>query len=487
MNGASRYRKMLEPFRFKHLVLKNRMVKAPYVSTYCDERGYVLDSAVYHYEAIAKGGEGLFITESVAVDPLGVTGAPRMAIWDDSYVPGQRRIAEAVHKYGTPILMQLGHAGPARSTGSYGATSTSKVAPLVPKAASSLTQEQLPGPRPNCPEGLTKAEIEDLIRKYLKAAERARAAGFDGVELHFATGYLMNSFFSRAWNKRTDEYGGPIQNRTRFATDIVRLVRQTLGDTFIIGARINGAEYGARYGDGLTYDEAGQIGQILEGAGVDLLHVTQTGYNDWEWVSYPEQIFYPRPPKDMDNGFAEAIRRGESPVRILEPIKKAVSIPVIANSGLTFASAERTLRKGLADLVSFARALIADPDTPNKLRGGSDADVRPCTHCMTCADTFMHSQHERCRVNAAFGNEREMQITPAATKKNVLVIGSGPAGLEAARVAAMRGHKVVVYERQRFLGGLLPLAALIKGRQIEDLGCPKDRAAHRSSLRRIGA
>lgn len=470
MSDASKYRKILESFKLKHLILKNRIVKAPYSSTNSDERGYVLDSAVYHYDAIAKGGVGLFINESVAVDPLGVSGSPRMAIWDDSFVPGQKRLVETVHKYGTPILMQIHHAGPAHSKGTYGGSTAVKVEHVTPKASTSLTKEQLPGPRPNVPEALTKAEIEKLIPKYVSAAERARAAGFDGVELHFAAGYLMNSFFSRAWNKRTDEYGGSIDNRTRFAVAIVRAVRQKLGKDFVIGARINGAEYGTRNGDGLTYEETGQIARILEEAGIDLLHIMEFGYNDWEWIGFPEQSLYPEPPKNMSNDFAEAVKRGESHVQSLESIRARLSIPVIVNGGLNFTSAEKTLRKGRADLVSFARALIADPDSPNKLRAGAAAEIRSCTRCITCFDGFMRSQHERCRVNAAFAKEKEMQIVPADRKKNVLIIGGGPSGLEAARVATLRGHKVTVYEKQPFLGGLLPLAALIKDRHVDDIG-----------------
>lgn len=470
MNDVSKYRKILEPFKLKHLTLKNRMVKAPYSSTNSDKRGYVLDSAVFHYDAIARGGVGLFINESVAVDPMGVSGSPRMAIWDDSFIPGQKRLVEAVHKYGTPILMQIHHAGPAHSKGTYGGSTAIKVAHVTPKASTTLTKDQLPGPRPNSPEGLTKAEIEELIPKYVSAAERARAAGFDGVELHFAAGYLMNSFFSRAWNKRTDEYGGSLENRTRFAAGIVHAVRQKLGNDFIIGARINGAEYGTRNGDGLTCEETSQIARILEGAGVDLIHIMEFGYNEWEWIGFPEQSLYPEPPKNMDKDFADAVKRGESHVQSLESIRARVSIPVIVNGGLNFTSAEKTLRKGRADLVSFARALIADPESPNKLRAGAAAEIRSCTRCITCFDGFMRSQHERCRVNAAFAKEQEMQIIPAAKKKNVLVIGAGPSGLEAARVATLRGHKVVVYERQPFLGGLLPLAALIKDRHVDDIG-----------------
>lgn len=468
MGNSRGYQKLLEPFQLKHLTLKNRIVKAPYSSTNSDERGYVLNSAVYHYDAVAKGGVGLLIPESVAVDPLGTTGSPRMAIWDDSYIPGQRRLAEAVHKHGAAILMQIHHAGPSYSTGTYGGLQTAGVQPLGPRAASSLTKQQLPGPRPNLPKGLTSSEIGDLIQKFTRAAERAAEAGFDGVELHFGTGYLMNSFLSRAWNKRSDEYGGTLENWTRFATKIARSVRKSLGEKFVIGARINGAEYGATHGDGITYEESCGIGRILEEAGVDLLHIMAYGYNHFEWVTFPEQSLYPEIPKGMTK-FAEAVRRGESLVASARSVKEAVSIPVITNGGLSFESAERVLREGHADLAAFGRALIADPDAPNKLRSGRVKDIRHCTRCMVCFDAFVRSEHERCRVNAAFAKEKELQIIPAPEKKKVLVVGGGPSGMEAARVAAMRGHTVSLYERHAKLGGLIPLASLIKSTEIEDL------------------
>lgn len=463
-----RHEKLLEPFRLKHLTLKNRMVKAPYSSTGADKAGYVLDSAKYHYEAVAKGGVGLFITESVAIDPLGVSGSPRMAIWDDSFIPGQKELAEVVHRHGAPILMQIHHAGPSYSTTTLGHWRTGSTEEAQPLAASALTREQLPGPRRNLPRQVTLVEIQELVGKFTRAAERASEAGFDGVELHFATGFLVNSFFSRAWNKRTDAYGGSVENRARIGAEIARSIRKSLGDRFIIGARINSIEYGARFGDGLTLDETSEICRILEKAGVDLIHSTVYGYNAQEWVLFPEQALFPETPENMKE-FARAVRRGDPLIPGALAAKKAVSIPVIAVGKLDFDSAEKVLRDGKADLVAFGRALIADPEAPNKVRQGLADEIRPCTHCMTCLDALGRAVHERCRVNASFGKERELAFVAAKRKKRVLVIGGGPAGMEAARVAALRGHSVALYERSRRLGGLVPLASVIKGTDVEDL------------------
>ena len=466
--GRARYRKLLEPFQLKHLRLKNRIVKSPYSSTNSDDRGYILESAVDHYDAIARGGVGLFITESVAITPLGMSGTPRMAIWDDSYIPGQRRLVETVHKYDVPILMQLQHAGPAYSTGAYGGATTAAVERLVPRAASALTREQLPGPRPNLPQALTAEEISELVQQYTRAAERARDAGFDGVELNYCGGYLMNSFFSRAWNKRADEYGGTIENRVRFGAEVIRSMRKSLGDKFIIDARYNAVEMGARHDDGISEREGCEIGRLLEAAGADMLHVNYYGYNYLDWVVFPEQAIYPEVPAGME-AFAQKVHRCAPFVDTAAAVKAGVSIPVIAVGKLNFDSAERALREGKADLAAFGRALIADPDAPNKLRDGLYRDIRPCTHCVTCIDAFLRSAHERCRVNAAFAQEKELQIIPAIEKKRVLVIGGGPSGMEAARVAALRGHSVTLCDSQPRLGGLVPLASLIKSTDVEDL------------------
>jgi len=466
---SGQYPTLFEPYRFKQLTLKNRMVKAAYSSTNSDDRGYITESAVAHYDAVARGGIGLFITESVAVHRLGMTGTPRMAIWDDSYIPGQKALVEVVHKYGTPIIIQLQHAGPAYSTGTYGAWSVEGlVGKAEPTAPSTLTHEQMPSKRANTPRGLTVEEIKEIEQAFVDAAVRAAEAGYDGVQLHGATGYLLNSFFSRAWNKRSDQYGGRLENRARLCCDIIRGIRSRLGEKFIISVRFNGLEIGARYDDGITLEEGRAIGQLLEQAGADLLDVTAYGYNHFEWVLFPEQMLYPEAPAYAAT-LAKAVRENVPLVDVAWNVKQGVKIPVIAVGKLSFETGEQVLREGKADLVAYARALIADPDAPNKLKAGQLQDVRPCTHCMTCLDTFLRSEHERCRVNAAFGKESEFQVIPAAKRRHVLVVGGGPGGMEAARVAAERGHQVTLCEQQAGLGGLVPLASLIKGTDVEDL------------------
>lgn len=457
--------KLLEPFQIRQVKLKNRMVKAPYSSVTADRDGYVTDEGLSFYEAVARGGIGLSIVEATAIDPLGVSGSPRLVIFDDKFIPGLRKLAGTIHKYDCPVFLQLHHAGPAHSTGVYGGQVAQRVSAAEPVAASALTRDELPAPVQNLPKALTIPEVEDLVRKFIKGAERAQEAGFDGVELHFAHTYLVNSFLSRAWNKRRDAYGGDLGNRVRFAVEITRGVRQHVGEGFVLGARINGAEYGTE--KGLTTAEAQEIARMLREAGIDYFSVTGWGYGPYEWLLFPERILYPEPAETVAP-LAKKVKKGAF-VDSTEAIRRATSTPVIAVGRLDPELGEWILKKGKADLIAFCRRLIADPELPNKIASGRLEDIAPCTACMGCFDNFIKGEPERCRVNPAFGRELEYAIKPAAKKKKVMIVGGGPAGMEAARVAALRGHEVTLYEREHKLGGLLPIAALVKGVEIEDL------------------
>lgn len=466
MVRKGKFEKLLEPFQIRQVKLKNRMVKAPYSSITADRDGYVTETGISFYEAAARGGVGLSIVEGTAIDPLGVSGSPRLVIYDDRFIPGLSKLARTIHKYDCSVFLQLHHAGPAHSTGAYGGQVSERVSAAQPVAASSLSYDELPAPMQNLPRELTIPEIEDLVQKFTKGAERAQEAGFDGVELHFAHTYLVNSFLSRAWNKRQDAYGGDLRNRVRFAVDIVQEVRQHVGEDFVVGARINGAEYGS--GKGLTSAEAQEIARMLREAGMDYFSVTGWGYGPYEWFLFPEQILYPEP-AEVVVPMARKIKKPGAFVESAEAIRRAASTPVIAAGRLDPELGEWILEKGKADLVAFSRRLIADPELPNKVALGRLEDIAPCTACQGCWGHFVKGEPIRCRVNPAFGREQEYAIKPVEEKKKVMIIGGGPAGMEAAMVAALRGHEVILYEREHKLGGLLPLAAMIKGVEIEDL------------------
>ena len=457
MIGKARFDKLLEPSSIGRVKTRNRMVKTA-ADTYCDQ-----EENKAFFEALARGGVGLINMGSVVVDyPFGVVESLRQAHFeDDKFIPDFRELTRVIHKHGCPTFMQLFHAGPWHQ---------SRVDGLQPVSSSSLTRSELPDPKfySDVPRGLTIAEIEGLIDKYARAAERAQKAEFDGVEINAATGHLPNSFLSRAWNKRQDAYGcADLESRARFVVEILRTIKERLGQDFPVGVLINGAEFGVD--KGTTPEEAQGFARILQQAGADYIHVRAHGYGRYSRVHRPEQVFYPEPPKPLPRGLDGSHNGAGALVPLAEGIKKVVSIPIITVGRLDPKLGEKILQQGKADFIGFSRRLMADPEFPNKVASGRLEDIAPCTACMSCISAIRLEQPVRCRVNAALGEKQEYAIKQAAKKKKVLVVGGGPAGMEAARVAALRGHEVILYERAHKLGGLLPLAALVKGLEIEDL------------------
>ena len=432
-----------------------------------DKEGFVTESLISCYETIAKGGVGLSIIEGTVVDPLGISGCPRLAVYDDKYIPGLSRLVLAIHKYYCPAVLQLQHAGPAYFAGFY---KNQKIIPqenIRPTGASTLTSSEMPMSEKNPPRGLTIPEIKKIETKFIQAAERAQTAGFDGVELHAAHHYLLNSFLSRAWNRREDEYGGKIENRVRLVTNIIRGIKQRIGLNFLVGVRINGIEYGSP--KGLTVEETQEISVFLQDAGADYLSISGWGFGAYKHIcNLPEQILYPGPP-EIDPKLLAKFKKPGILVEVAEKIKSKVDVPVMTVGRLNPILGEQILKNRKADLIAFARSLIADPELPNKIASGNIEDIAPCTACLTCWDSLEKGEHLRCRINPGIGKEKAFKINLAVNKKKVMIVGGGPAGMESARVAAMRGHQVTLYEKGNKLGGLLHMAALIKGREVEDL------------------
>ena len=445
---------LLEPIEIGGVTLRNRVVKAPQDTHFVGPDGQVEDRVVALYEAIARGGVGLIVLASVP--PIAMAPeAQQIAIWDDEFIPGLARVADAVHAHGARIVVQLNHGGPAEVDHFPSGRAWS---------ASTLEADDLPSPAPHFKpvRGLDHDEIHAAVEAYVRAAVRARAAGFDGVEVHAAHTYLLASFLTRIWNRRTDGYGpATAESRTRIVREIIEGIRQRVGDDFMVGVRINGIEFGAP--GALTIAEAAENARAIDALDPAYISVTGYGHGPVPFKYVPDYWRYPEPQPDMERYVARTKEEG-----LLIPaagsIRDAVRAPVIGVGGLTPETAADALAKGRVDLVALGRALWADHDLVNKVADGRADDVRPCTRCATC-----EVSPRKCRVNAALGSTDDYVLKPAEVRKRVAVVGGGPAGMEAARVAAERGHEVVLFEKEHQLGGMLPLAVMVKGTETENI------------------
>ncbi|MBI5443326.1 MAG: FAD-dependent oxidoreductase [Deltaproteobacteria bacterium] len=462
----TRFEKLLEPGRIGEVPTRNRILKTGShlgFEEFAD--GYVLEKSFGFYEAVARGGVGLIVVGAADIDyPLGTVPNVGWRIDDDRYIDGFAKLTKTINRHGCRAFIQMFHMGPMHPTA---------VSGLQPVAASTLSKGECPRPQFEPARALTTSEVEDLVEKFASAAVRAWKAGFEGIELNSACNHLLNSFLSRAWNRREDGYGGPLENRARIVREIIEEVKRRNGRGFAVISLLNGAEVGLP--DGITPAESAAFARLFREAGADAFHVRAEFYTAprdpslRESTHFPEVALYPEPPYPLGELVDGGGHGAGGWLPLAATIKRAVSAPVIAVGRLDPVLGERALRRGQADFVSFNRRLMADPELPRKVAQGRLDEIAPCTACLTCFDRVETGQTPRCRVNAALGREYEYALTAAPRKKRVLVVGGGPAGMEAARVAAQRGHAVTLLEREKRLGGALPLAAVVKGSEREDL------------------
>lgn len=416
---------LFSPFSIGNLKLQNRIVMPPMATNYATPEGFVSDRQIAYYLERARGGVGYITVEHTGIHQQGKASPKMLMISTDEHAAKIENLVEAVHSAGGKIVVQINHAG--RQT-------FSKVtgAPIVGPSAIPVL------PVMETPRELTVSEIEDLVNLYARAAERVQQAGADGVELHMAHGYLICSFLSPFSNKRKDRYGGDFTGRARFAVEVLRSVRQSVGPDFPIICRLSGDEYVEQ---GLNVDDTRQIAKLLEKEGADALHISAcnaaSGYLNHPPYYVKEGVF----------------------VHLAAAVKSEVDIPVITVGRIRNpVMANQIIQEQKADLVSMGRALIADPHLPEKASLGRFDEIIPCISCNKCVQT-LRKDSVRCSVNPETGNETRLRCSKADRSKKVWVVGGGPGGLKAAEIAALRGHQVKIIEKKNKLGGRVRLGA----------------------------
>lgn len=450
-----KFQKLLEPGYIGSVKTNNRMLKmGAYPGFFPFEGGYMQQAYIDYYVSLAKGGVGLV---TVGAAPVGDPGGKGYSLDDDKYIPRMKEMTDEIRKY-CPAFMQMFHIG-------------NWIAPAI--ASTSFTREDIPIKSYPLPRGLSVPEIKDVVKQFGVKAERIRKSGFQGIELNAGCSHFLDTFLSSAWNKRKDEYGGSLENRARIVCEIIQEIKIRNGKDFPVIALFNAAEPGLE--GGITAEEGREFAKIFEAAGADAIEARVEFYTvrktpvKYDSTHFPDVAFFPEPPpyaaRDLD--ITMHGRGGWAP--LAGGIKKVVKIPVISTGRLDPELGEKLLREGKVDFINMNRRLMADHDLPNKIKEGRLEDIVPCTACMTCFDSNERGLPPKCRINATFGKEREYEIKPAVKKKKVLIIGAGPAGLEAARVAALRGHQVTIYDKSNRLGGSMNLAAVVKGTEREDL------------------
>lgn len=413
--------KVFEPIKLKNLELKNRMVVSAMVTNYCTPDGMATEKYIAYHEHKAKGGWGLIITEDYAVTATAGGFKNLPGLWNDNQIESHRKLTDRIHKAGGKIAAQIYHAG--RET-------TSMITGEQPVAPSAVKEPSMP----ETPRELSIDEIHELVEAFGDCARRAKEAGFDAVEVHGAHGYLVGAFVSPFSNKRCDEYGGSTYNRARFGMEIIRNIKEKCGEDFPVLYRISAVEY---VPGGLEIEEAKVIARLMEKAGADCIHCSQGVYSSAHTI-IPPFVF-------KKGGYIDNAAE----------LKKAVSIPVIAVGRINDVElAESVLVSGKADLVTMARASLADPEMPNKAKEGRWEEIIHCIGCLQgCIGENGKGNCVRCLVNPLTGMEDEYDLTPAEKSKQVLVIGGGVSGCEAAITAALKGHKVILIEKNNTLGG----------------------------------
>ena len=419
---------VFSPYTIKNVTFPNRLVVSAMVTNFCNKDGSASERYIAYHEEKAKGGFGMIITEDYAIRVKGKGFSNVAGMWDDSLIDSHSELTRRVHQYDSKIIAQIYHAGRQTHQGVTG------FPPEAPSAVPCPANKQIP-------HELTVEEIKDIEQDFADCARRCKQAGFDGIEIHGGHGYLVAEFMSSYSNKRIDQYGGSLTNRMRFPLEAIAAIRKAVGEEFIVGFRISADEL---VPGGRTKEDTKTIALMLEAAGIDFLHVSAGVYGSSYAIA---------PPQAIKHGWLTDFAK---------EVKEIVHIPVITvgriNDPLI---ADQIIRSGKADFVTMARASLCDPHMPEKARQGNFEEIRYCIACSQgCMGVLLKDKPIHCALNPMLGQEYKYINKQTDQFKKVLVVGGGPAGMQAAITAAEQGHQVILYEKNNCLGGQYRLAAI---------------------------
>jgi 2,4-dienoyl-CoA reductase-like NADH-dependent reductase (Old Yellow Enzyme family)/thioredoxin reductase len=432
------FKHLFSPIKIGKMTVPNRVVQVPTDISSANADGSVNERVIAYHEELAKGGTGFIIVGASTPDKD--TGRPTvtcLSVDADYYIPGLHELTAAMQQHGARTCVQIQHPGRQAAYPKKGLMSCSDMVADIPGSAGHEVIYAGAQAKGKDIRGMTVEEIYDLIEKFAEAAWRVKEAGFDSVELHGAHGYMIAQFMSPYTNKRNDRFGGSLKNRLRFPLSILELIRHKCGTDYPVGIRYSGEEWmpGSR-----TLDESIEVAKMFENAGFDFLDISAGIFEAAGPTMDP--MYY----KEGWNTYTS------------EAIKKAVDIPVITSHTLRNpAYCEKIIAEGKTDMVGLSRQLIADPYWANKAKADKVKEIRKCISCLIGCwkESLYTKRHMRCAINPATGDERFLDINPARTSMKVAVIGGGIAGMEAARIATLRGHKVTIFEKADELGGVL--------------------------------
>ncbi len=448
----AKFEQLQKPGQIGSMTLKNRMIMAPMGSNFAEADGHCGERIQAFYETRAKGGAAMLTMGVCSIAyPAGTAEPFQVGISRDDFIPGLKQLTDRVHKHGAKIAIQLQHAGKTAVRDLAEGRDLwvpSMPPPMKTDMMQSLTQAELGAfIRPKAGGNISirvmdKADITQMVEWFAAAALRAKTAGFDGIELHAAHTYIIAGFLSPYYNQREDEYGGCLENRARLLLEVIKAVRPKVGADFPLWLRLDAAEL--RTPGGITIDDCIAVAKLVEQAGLDAVSISAYA-NTNSGDAFTEAPLVQKPAGFLDWAAA---------------VSKSVTIPVIAVGRLEPELANRAISEGKCGFVAMGRKLLADAELPNKILENRPDDIRPCIYCYACVSQIFINQRVKCAVNPFTGNEAELNVIMTDKPKHILVIGGGPGGMEAAKIASERGHKVTLLERSGRLGGTLFFAAM---------------------------